>query len=190
MIYWAPLQQPSRVKVKKPISKAPWASPYPSRQSHTPVSPLIITPQASREVDDQPAGLPPKIVYTKPYLTWNPSDQQLWDCHDMLRGEGWYAVELECLHSKDPRHTKNRKWACKWEGCHRILGSQGEARAHGLVHLDVQTGVVCECNKSFSNAKTLGTHLHCFHNILLASVHHPTDSQPIIEDPTHPLHYQ
>ena len=31
---------------------------------------------------------PPKIVFTEPYFTWNPSDKQLWDCHDMLRGLG------------------------------------------------------------------------------------------------------
>ena len=165
-------------------SKCPWASPYPSQDRRAPAPPLVIAPQEEEEELCSP-GLPPKIVSQEPYYTWVPFPSQLWDCHDMLRGEGKYQVELECFHSRDPCRTKNQKQACKFQGSHHILGSQGEAHAHGLVHLNLSTGVVCQCQKTFSNAKTLGTHLRQFHNISLAAVHRPTNPQPILEDPTH-----
>ena len=61
----------------------------------------------------------------------------------------------------------------RWSGVPSLEGLQ--------MHQEPQVGRQVEW---FSNAKTLGTHLRCFHNIELASMHHPTNPQPILEDPT------
>ena len=62
------LRQPSKSQNSKP--KIPQTSLYPPpRKGHSTTVPVVITPQASSDGDDQPALLPPKIVYTEPYYT-------------------------------------------------------------------------------------------------------------------------
>ena len=128
-----------------------WAKPYVRR-------PPAATPPAS---SGGGSGLQ-RVVYTGPYLSWNPSPAQLCECNHMLRGEGHFNADayISCLPTTDRRRVGNHKWLCKWEGCGHIMTSQGEIRAHALTHLDLHSAPICSCSKSsFSNAKTLGYHL-------------------------------
>ena len=63
-------------------------SPYPPRGGRAPASqqPVVITPQGHSTA--QGLGIPPKIMYKEPYHPWNPTQAQLLDCRDMLRGRG------------------------------------------------------------------------------------------------------
>ena len=131
-----------------------------------------------------------KVVYTGPYLTWNPSPAQLRECNHMLRGEGHFSADayISCLPITDDRRVGNHKWLCKWEGCGCIMTSQGEIRTHGLTHLDLRSAPICSCGKNtFSNAKTLGHHLRKFHNISLDALHSPQNPQLILENVQCPL---
>ena len=131
-----------------------------------------------------------KVVYTGPYLTWNPSPAQLHECNHMLRGEGRFSADayISCLPIMDDRRVGNCKWLCKWEGCRCVMTSQGEIRAHALTHLDLCSAPICSCGKNtFSNAKTLGHHLRKFHNISLDALHSPQNPQPILENVQCPL---
>ena len=178
--------------------------PAPRQPSKVPV-PAHVPRQSSRVRAQPPPCRPPaatppassgggsgvqKVIYTGPYINWNPSQAQLQECIQLLRGEGRFGMEayISCLPLSDSRRVGNRKWLCKWEGCGRVMTSQGEIRAHALTHLDLRSTLICSCPKnSFSNAKTLGHHLRKFHNISLDALRDKTNPQPILESVTRPL---
>ena len=177
-------------------------APAPRQPSKVPVP---IPRQSSRVRAQPPPHRPPaatfpassgggsgvqKVVYTGPYLNWNPSPAQFQECIQLLWGEGHFSMEtyISCLPLLDSRRVGNHKWLCKWEGCGRVMTSQGEIRAHALTHLDLRSTPICSCSKnSFSNAKTLGHHLWKFHNISLDALRDKTNPQPILEKVTCPL---
>ena len=108
----------------------------------------------------------------------------------MLRGEDHFSVDayISCLPIMDNRRVGNCKWLCKWEGCGRVMTSQGEIRAHALTHLDLRSTPICSCGKNlFSNAKTLGHNLRKFHNISLDALRSPQIPQLILENVQRPL---
>ena len=116
-----------------------WAKPYVHR-------PPAATPLAS---SGGGSGLQ-RVVYTGPYLSWNPSPAQLRECNHMLRGEGCFNTDayISCLPTMDCRRVGNRKWLCKWEGCGHVMTSQGEIRAHALTHLDLCSAPICSALKA------------------------------------------
>ena len=127
------------------------------------------------------------VTYNEPYIPWRPTQEQLWECHYLLHGEGKFNIDghISCLPSNDERRVGNKKWLCTWQQCKWIMSSQGEARAHVLAHKDLYTTApVCACNKSvFANAKTLGTHLCRFHNVTLAQLRQEGNPLNILENP-------
>ena len=108
-------------------------APAPRQPSKVPVPAHV--PRQSSRVRAQPpprrpsTATPPasygggsgvqKVVYTGPYINWNPSQAQLQECIQLLRGEGRFGMEayISCLPLSDSRRVGNRKWLCKWEGC-------------------------------------------------------------------------
>ena len=174
-------RQPSKVPVPAHVPRqSSWvrAQPPPHR-------PPTATPPAS---SGGGSGVQ-KVVYTGPYINWNPSQAQLQECIQLLRGEGYFGMEayISCLPLSDSRRAGNHKWLCKWEGCGRVMTSQGEIRAHALTHLDLRSAPTCSCSKNtFSNAKTLGHHLRKFHNISLDALRDKINPQPILESVTRP----
>ena len=168
-------RQPSKVPVPAhvPRQSSQVRAQPPPRRSPT------ATPQAS---SGGGSGVQ-KVIYTGPRT-------QLQECIQLLRGEGHFGTEayISCLPLSDSRRVGNRIWLCKWEGCGRVMTSQGEIRAHALTHLDLCSAPICSCPKnSFSNAKTLGHHLQKFHNISLDVLRDKSNPQPILESVTHPL---
>ena len=179
-------------------------APAPRQPSKVPV-PAHVPRQSSRVRTQPPPRRPPtatppassgggsgvqKVVYTGPYINWNPSQAQLQECIQLLRGEGHFDMEayISCFPLLDSRRVGNHKWLCKWEGCRRVMMYQGEIRAHALTHLDLRSAPICSCSKNtFSNAKTLGHHLRKFHNISLDALRDKINPQPILESVTHPL---
>ena len=158
-------------------------TPYPKRSSCTPPTAAASAPteEGSSKVQT--------VEYTGPYIPWSPTLEQLQECSQLLKGEGSFSVDqyVHCLPLKDDRRVGNKKWACSWERCDRVLGSQGEARAHALCHLDRGTSPICRCSKNtFSNAKTLGSHLRKFHNVSLKALCQDPPV-PLLENPEHPI---
>ena len=139
-------------------------APAPRQPSKVPV-PARVARQSSRVRAQPPPHRPPtatppassgggsgvqKVVYTGPYINWNPSQAQLQECIQLLRGQGRFGTEayISCLPLSDSRRVGNRKWLCKWEGCGRMMMSQGEFRAHALTHLDLRSAPICSCSKN------------------------------------------
>ena len=125
-------------------------------------------------------------MFSGPYIPWQPSREEFWEAHNLLRGAGCFYVDnhITCLPHKDERRVGNRKWMRQWERCEKVMSSQGEARAHALTHLRLAPCVVCVCPKAeFSNAKTLGHHLREFHNVSLKELRDKDTPANVLENP-------
>ena len=183
----APVKRSSRIQAAGRLPQQAAPAPPPRRTPRTTHSAPATEP-AGKEGEGSKVKT---VTYTEPYIPWSPSQEQLWECHYLLRGEGKFNMDghISCLPSNDQRRVGNKKWLCTWQQCNRIMSSQGEARAHVMAHEDLGTAPVCSWSKSiFSNAKTLGTHLRRFHNVTLAKLRQEGNPLNILENPMHSIH--
>ena len=146
---------PRRSARSKALKRARASSaPYSTRASRAAPSTSVLAKEGSKVHT---------VVYSGPYIPWRPDATQFYEAHLMMQGDGCFSAKghITYLPNNNERRSGNKKWLCTWEHCERVMSSQGEAKAHALGHLDLNTTpieiYVAARKRSFPMVKHWGT---------------------------------
>ena len=133
MQQWDALQVPSGGDFNRPIASAKKSSRRRSATKSSTVPTGKVPTQKGTTLPDKPLSSR-ALKRQRPYITWEPTPEQLRHAQLLFRGEAPYAVpEPTCLAVSDPRVSEPKgacKWMCPMQDCNKICSSQLDCKGH------------------------------------------------------------